>query len=130
VALEQLDKALADLTEKLTAMAQQHGGEAVHLAAKVYQLQTIGDMLLTIPFAIGTVVFTIVCTKLAKIALADDTSEGSGIACFVGSILAGVGAFCALIATGVYGSNLFYPLAWEAAFNPNIALAAHILKAL
>lgn len=132
MALEHLDKALADLTDKIAALAQQHGGEAVSLASHVYQLQAIQNLILFIPTAIATGIGLAVAyfcaKKIAAAAKADELDRQVGW--LIATVLSGTPTAVGIITTCVYASNLFSPLAWAAAFNPNIALAAHILGAL
>lgn len=139
MAMENLDKALAEIVEKLDHLASDQAGPAIKgaatLAGKVYQYSAIGNLaewpvLLVITLSAIWVFQRSFVTLLELIDKSTDIERGQVpyIILIVVSAIVGV---CCLIGTVVtFFMYVIDPLTWASAFDGNVALAAHILNSV
>ena len=136
MALENLDKALAQVVAQLQGLAQAHGSEAFGLIGSVYQLNAIGQLIAFIPDLAAVFVLAWLASRLLPVMRgewAKDPFQQHDGKLIGGSVALVILCIAGAIAIGgmLYDlSNLFSPLTWASAFDPQIAIAAHVLKLL
>jgi hypothetical protein len=122
--MEKLDEALATIVTGLEELTATHGEYAVELTAIVAQLSFAGMLVRGIILAVGAIVLALICVRVC-VQRADFNDESTA-PYIIGGVATGIGS---LMLTVVSFKLLSSPLAWVAAFNPEIALAAKALSA-
>lgn len=140
MAMENLDKALADVVEKLDHLASDQAGPAIKgaatLAGKVYQYSAIGNLaewpILLIVTLSSIWVFqrslTILVARIEKTRSELTPDQVPLIVMVIVSAIVGVMSLIGTVAT--FFMYVIDPLAWASAFDGNVALAAHILNSV
>lgn len=139
MAMENLDKALADVVEKLDHLASDQAGPAIKgaatLAGKVYQYSAIGDLaqwpiLLIVTLSSIWVFQRSLLILIARIEKADDFTPDQVSMIVLVIVSAIVGVTCLIGTVITFFMYIMDPLIWASAFDGNVALAAHILNSV
>ncbi len=132
--LEKTDAAIAQIAEQITGLVGAHGLEAVELAGLVYQLTAAGSLLAPLVLIVLTTIGVIGVVRLARATYRTavaDSNDPRVLAYGAPALMLGIGTLASGIATLKYTvSGLTSPLVWASAFDPEIALAVHILSRL
>lgn len=129
--MDKLDTALAQIVEQLQHLAAQHGSDAVHLMGTVIQMQAIGDLLQSIP-AIVCFIGAALLLRFGVRKLTEDNFDSDTVQAImiVVTVVSGFAIILSGIGVVITFGNVFNPVIWSAAFDPKIAIAAHVLKLL
>lgn len=125
--MSKIDEKLGEVIDKLTKLAETHGGAAAELAISVAQTNAIASLVSAAISMILCIGAALVANKLIRYAVSHpDEIDWPAPGYFIpGIILAGVAAVASLFSL----SELVSVWNWTGAFNPKLALAKQIMKA-
>lgn len=124
--MENLDKSLAAIIEKISSLGSTHGGEALTLAGKVAQISYAAPLVIFPIFLTASITLGLTAYKLFSKSettskpYATDAYEGFGWVTSIGTVILS-------IVTAVGAVYFFNLKVWMAAFDPNFALALKVL---
>jgi hypothetical protein len=126
--MENLDKALAEITTKIAGLTDKYGPDAIALAGKVLQYKAAAGLIWPVVAIVGFIVAARTFVYGFKVLNTSDEPEPVLVGrLFVSGI---VGIFMGIAATVGLFDFLLDPLRWASAFDPQVAIAANVLSAL